>query len=49
MFLIESQIELLKITDAGADVRDFINGDGLAQSRAAGQHGHERQQQHGGD
>src|ERR1700752_2635104 len=45
VFLIQTQIELLQITYAGSDVGHFIDGDGLSQSSAAGQYGHEQQQE----
>ena len=47
MLGIEPQIELLQITHAGADVSHFVNGDGLAQSRATSKERHEQEQQAG--
>src|ERR1700687_3462464 len=48
MFQIHPHVQLLQIADGGADVRDFINGDGLPQRGAAGHQRHEGEEQNYG-
>ncbi|HEY1217558.1 MAG: hypothetical protein ABSE42_01660 [Bryobacteraceae bacterium] len=43
MLGVHPQIEL-PVTDAGPNVRQFVNRDGFAKRRAACQHGQQRQQ-----
>jgi hypothetical protein len=49
VLFVEAQVEPLQVAQAGADVGDLIDSNGLAEGGAPGQHEHERQKQQGRD